>query len=402
MLCMAETPWLTIIGLGEDGLNGLSDASREALARAELVMGAARHLALVPGLPCDLLEWPVPFADGIDLLLAQRGRRVVVLASGDPFWFGAGSSVTRHLDRQEWCALPAPSTFSLAAAALGWPLQHVLCLGLHAAPLTRLRPHLVRGARVVVLLRDGGAVGDLAAYLAGLGFGASRLHVMEALGGPRARTRSIRAADYDLGDVAHPVAVGLEVAGAGRALPSVAGREDGFFDHDGQITKQAVRALTLAALAPVPGELLWDIGLGSGSVSIEWLLAHPRTEAIGFEADPRRAARATANAAALGVDRLKVVKARAPEGLEGQPLPNAVFIGGGLSEALLTRLWAILPKGVRLVANAVTLESEALLGQWQARAGGTLTRLEISDAVPLGSKRGWRAAYPIVQWRGGT
>lgn len=399
MLCMAETPWLTIIGLGEDGLNGLSDASREVLAQAELVTGAKRHLALVPNLSCEVLEWPVPFADGIDFLLAQRGRRVVMLASGDPFWFGAGSSVTRHLGRQEWRALPAPSTFSLAAAALGWPLQNVVCLGLHAAPLTRLRPHLARGARVLVLLRDGAAVGELAAYLAGLGFGASALHVMEALGGTGARTRSVVAADYDLGDVSHPVAVGLEVAGAGRALPSVAGRDDGFFDHDGQITKQAVRALTLAALAPAPGELLWDIGLGSGSVSIEWLLAHPRLEAIGFEADPRRAARATANAAALGVDRLKVVEARAPQGFEGQPLPDAVFIGGGLSEALLTRLWAILPKGVRLVANAVTLESEALLGQWQSAAGGTLTRLEISEATALGSKRGWRAAYPIVQWR---
>lgn len=399
MFCMAETPWLTIIGLGEDGLNGLSGASRDALAQAEIVMGAARHLALLPGLSCEVLEWPVPFADGIDMLLAQRGRRVVMLASGDPFWFGAGSSVTRHLARQEWCAIPAPSTFSLAAAALGWPLQTVSCMGLHAAPLTRLRPYLARGARVLVLLRDGAAVGELAGYLTQRGFGASLLHVMEALGGPRARLRTVLAADYDLGDVSHPVVVGLEVAGAGKALPCVAGRADDFFDHDGQITKQAVRALTLAALAPVPGELLWDIGLGSGSVSIEWLMAHPQMEAIGFEADPRRAARALANAAALGVDRLKLVEALAPEGLDSQPLPDAVFIGGGLSEALLTRLWEILPKGVRLVANAVTLESESLLVQWQARAGGRLMRLEISDAVPLGSKHGWRAAYPIVQWR---
>ena len=399
MLCMAEAPWLTIIGLGEDGLNGLSDASREALAQAALVMGAARHLALLPDLPCEVVEWPVPFADGIALLLAQRGRRVVMLASGDPFWFGAGSSVARHLARQEWRALPAPSSFSQAAAALGWPLEQVTCLGLHAAPLSRLRPHLAQGARVLVLVRDGAAVGEVAGYLTGLGFGTSTLHVMEALGGPRERLRSMQAGGYALSDVCHPVAVALEVAGAGRALPVVAGRADGFFDHDGQITKQAVRALSLAALAPVPGELLWDIGLGSGSVSIEWLLAHPRLEAIGFEADPVRAARALRNAASLGVDRLRVVEARAPAGLEGQPLPDAVFIGGGLSDGLLRDLWRILPQGVRVVANAVTLDSEALLAQWHAQAGGTLTRLELSEATPLGRKRGWRAAYPIVQWR---
>jgi len=397
---MARAPWLTIIGLGEDGPSGLSDASHDALMQAEFVAGAARHLALLPDLSCEVMEWPVPFADGIAQLLAQRGRRVVMLASGDPFWFGAGSSITQHLARDEWRALPAPSTFSLAAAALGWPLEHVPCLGLHAAPLSRLRPHLARGARAVVLLRDGPAVAELAAYVTALGFGDSDLHVMEALGGPRARLRKVRAADYALADVAHPVAVGVQVAGGGQALPCVPGREDALFAHDGQITKQAIRALTLAALAPAPGQLLWDIGLGSGSVSIEWLLAHPQCEAIGFEADATRAARALENARALGVDRLKLVEARAPEGLEGQPLPDAVFIGGGLSEALLSQLWQVLPQGVRVIANAVTLESEALLSHWHAQTGGTLTRLDLSEAAPLGRKRGWRAAYPIVQWRG--
>lgn len=397
---MADAPWLTIIGLGEDGLSGLTDASREALERAELVAGAARHLALLPDPGCEVMEWPVPFADGIAPLLAQRGRRVVMLASGDPFWFGAGSSITRHLSAGEWRALPVASSFSLVAAALGWPLEQVACLGLHAAPLARLRPHLARGARAIVLLRDGAAVGDLAVWLAGLGFGASTLHVMEAMGGPRERIRSVRAGDYALADVTHPVAVTLEVAGNGAALPGVPGRADSFFSHDGQITRPAIRAMTLAALAPVAGERLWDIGLGSGAVSIEWLLAHPRCSAIGFEVDPARAARAAQNAAALGVERLRIVQASAPEGLDGQPLPDAVFIGGGLSDALLAHLWRILPEGVRVVANVVTLESEALLGAWQARVGGSLMRLEMAEAAPLGGKRGWRAAYPIVQWRG--
>ena len=394
-----NAPWLTIVGLGEDGLNGLSDASRDALLGAELVMGAARHLAILPELTCEVLEWPVPFADGIALLLAQRGRRVVLLASGNPFWFGAGSSVARHLARWEWVALPGPSTFALAAAELGWSLETLACLGLHAAPLSRLRPHLAVGTRALVLLRDGAAVGDLAAYLAGLGFGATRLHVMEALGGPRARVRAVIAAEYALEDVMHPVSVGLEVAGQGAAVPVASGLPDEMFAHDGQITKRAVRALSLSALAPRAGELLWDIGAGSGSVGIEWLLAHPRMRAIGFEMDAVRAARARENAHALGVDRLAVIEGRVPDVLQGQPLPDAVFIGGGVTDAVLARLWEMLPQGVRVVANAVTLESEALLMQWHARAGGDLMRLEVLQAAPLGTKRGWRAAYPIVQWR---
>ena len=389
-------PWLTLVGLGEDGPDGLSLASREALARADLVAGAARHLELVRP-QTEILVWPVPFADGIAALRAHRGRRVVMLVSGDPFWFGAGTSVTKHLARDEWQAIPAPSTFGWAASALGWPLESTVTLGLHAAPLTRLRPHLAKGTRALVLLRDGAAVGELAEYLRALGWGETTLHVLEALGGPRARHRVTKAADYALDDVAHPVAVGLEVAGQGMALPRGFGLPDSVFDHDGQITKRPVRALTLSALAPVAGESLWDIGAGSGSISIEWLLAHPTTQATAFEADPTRAARARANAAALGVDRLHVIEGRAPDVLAGPP-PDAVFIGGGLSDALLEHLWDILPAGVRVVANAVTLESEATLAHWHASVGGSLLRVDLAEAAPLGSKRGWRASYPIVQW----
>ncbi len=391
-------PWLTIIGLGEDGPDGLPPASHAALAAAEVVTGAARHLALLPGIGAARLQWPVPFTDGIPALLALRGRRVVMLASGDPFWFGAGSSVTRHLTPGEWRALPAPSTFALVAARLGWALEAVTCLGLHAAQLTRLRPHLAPGARVIVLTRDGAAVGDLAAYLEAEGFGASGLTVLEAVGGPRERVRKVTAAECDLTDVAHPVAVALTVAGGGRVMPCATGLPDDFFEHDGQITKRPVRALTLSALAPRPGERLWDIGAGSGSVGIEWLLAHPTCEAIAIEADAARALRLAENAARLGVDRLDVVTGAAPTALEGLAAPDAVFIGGGLSELLLTALWAVLSPGCRVVANAVTLESEALLTDWQARAGGTLLRIELSEAAPLGTRRSWRAAYPVVQW----
>lgn len=361
-------------------------------------MGAARHLALLPGLSAPSWQWPVPFSDGVPMVLAQRGRNVVALVSGDPFWFGAGSSLTRDLAPGEWIAHPAPSTFGLAAARLGWALQDCACLGLHAAPVQRLRPHLAPGRHVLALMRNGGAVAGLAAYLVERGFGASTLHVLEALGGPRERVRSVEALALDFTDIRHPVAVGIAVAGSGYALPVKSGLSDDLFDHDGQITKSPLRALTLSALAPRAGEHLWDLGAGSGSVSIEWLLAHPANTACAVEADDARADRARANALALGVDRLHVVNGRAPAVLPDGPAPDAVFVGGGLSAALLDALWQRLAPGTRLVANAVTLESEALLALWHAKRGGTLLRIELADAAPLGTRRGWRARYPVVQW----
>ncbi len=394
----ARNPWLTIIGIGEDGPAGLSEASRIAIANAEIVIGARRHLDLLPDLPCPAQAWPVPFDTGI--LAEARGKRVVMLASGDPFWFGAGSVATRSLAAGEWRAHPAPSTFALAASRLGWPLEQVECLALHAAPITRLRPRIVPGVRAIILVRDGAAALDFGRYLTGLGFGPSRIRVLEALGGPRERIRDTDAANLRFDDIAHPVALAVTFAGGGRCLPQASGIPDDWFDHDGQITKRPVRALTLSALAPRPGELLWDIGAGSGSIGIEWLLAHPSTRAMGFERDPVRAARARDNAAMLGVDRLTVVTGEAPAILDGQPLPDAIFVGGGLSDGLLTWLTTHLPAGTRMVANAVTLESEALLAHWHAERGGTLLRIELSEAAPLGDRRGWRAGYPVVQWGG--
>lgn len=397
---MSEVPqdaWLTIVGIGEDGWAGLSEVARAALAEAEVVTGAARHLGLVPGLSAECRTWPVPFESGLDGLVALRGRRVVLLASGDPFWFGAGSVVTRGLDASEWIAHPGPSTFTLAASRLGWPIEATSCLGLHAAPLARLRPYLAPGQRAIVLLRDGAAVAGLAGYLVEQGFGASCLSVLEALGDPRERIRHVRAEACALAGIAHPVAVGIDCAGAGKVMARASGRDDAWFAHDGQISKRPIRALALSALAPRPGELLWDIGTGSGSIAIEWLLAHRDMRAIGFEADPERAARAMANAAALGADHLSIVEGAALEMLDGQACPDAVFVGGGLDEALLRRL-RCLSEGTRIVAHAVTLETEALLAGAHAEIGGSLLRIELSQAAPLGSRRGWKAHYPLVQW----
>ncbi|MFS4439108.1 precorrin-6y C5,15-methyltransferase (decarboxylating) subunit CbiE [Paracoccaceae bacterium GXU_MW_L88] len=396
---MADAPWLTIVGLGEDGPDGLPPASRAALEAAEVVMGAPRHLALLPEIAAEVIPWPVPFAEGIPLLLQQKPRRVVMLASGDPFWFGAGTSVAKHLAPGEWRALPGVSTFALAAAELGWPLETTPCFGLHAAPLSRLKPHLAPGARAIVLLRDGAAVRALADYLTEEGFGASALTILESLGGPRQRVTRAQADALPQTDFAHPVCAAVEMAG-GTALPLASGRPDAVFAHDGQITKRPVRALTLSALAPRPFEHLWDIGGGSGSIAIEWLLAHPTLTATSIEADPERVARIAENAARLGVDRLAVVTGRAPEALAGLAPPDAVFIGGGLSAKLLETLEKILASGTRIVANAVTLESEALLIGAQARLGGDLLRIDLSTPTEIGTKRGWKASFPILQWSG--
>ncbi|WP_299945604.1 precorrin-6y C5,15-methyltransferase (decarboxylating) subunit CbiE [uncultured Ruegeria sp.] len=395
---MSEAPWLTVLGLGEDGLDGLPPASRQALDRAEVVMGPPRHLSLIPNSTAERIEWPAPFADGLPILTGLRGRQTVVLASGDPFWFGAGSVIARNFDAAEWIALPGQSTFSLAAARLGWPLENTLTFGLHAAPLTRLRPHLAPGLRAILLLRDGKAVAELATYLGETGFADCALHVMEALGGPRERARSVSLTEALLGTFEHPVCVGIDVAGEGRAFPKASGKPDDIFETDGQITKRPIRALTLSALAPQRGEHLWDIGGGTGSISIEWLMCDPTLTATTIEPRADRAERIRRNANALGQDRLRVKHGTAPEALIDLDLPDAVFIGGGLSADLLNWLHANLRSGTRLVANAVTLESEALLAGWHDKQGGDLLRIELAQASPLGPRRGWKSAYPVVQW----
>lgn len=385
---MAE-PWLTIIGLGEDGPEGLSPASQAALSAASVIFGGPRHLDLI-GAGDKRKPWPIPFDP--TPVLAFRGQPTVVLASGDPFWFGAGGSLMPHLQPGEWVSHPAPSTFQLATNRLGWRLEEVHCLGLHAAPFVRLRPVLGKGVRVICTLRDGAAVADLARWLQENGHPNACLTVLERLGG---RHERITQGLPDTA-IAAPVSAAIEATDPG--LPRAPGLPDDLFQHDGQITKRPVRALTLSALAPRHGETLWDIGAGSGSVGIEWLLAGgARVEAL--EADTTRAARARGNVEAFGLlHRHRLTEARAPEGLATLPTPDAVFIGGGASEALLSACWDLMPPGTRLVMNAVTLETEALVLDWSARQGGHLLKIELSETAPIGRKRGWKSALPILQW----
>jgi len=395
---MTDNPWITIVGLGEDGPDGLPPASRKAIEGADHVMGPPRHLALMDDLNANTVEWPTPFADGIEVLQRLEGQKVAVLASGDPFWFGAGSVIARHFTPEEWTCLPGPSSFSLTASALGWAIDKTICLGLHAAPLTRMRPYLVPGVQMIITLRDGQAVMETAAYLDRLGFGESQLSVLERLGGPQQRVTHTTAAQIE-GAFQHPVTLAIKVAGAGDALPRCSGISDGFFETDGVMTKRPIRAMTISALAPKPGEILWDIGGGSGSIAVEWLLSDASTRAICIETREDRLGFIRANADALGVDRIDMVHGSAPKALERLSKPDAVFVGGGLSEDLISYLETH-TKGVRMVANAVTLEGEALLGQLHQNKGGDLMRIDLSHAAPMGAKRGWNAAYPIVQWSG--
>ncbi len=344
----------------------------------------------------DKRPWPVPFA--LAPVLALRGQRVAVLASGDPFWFGAGGSLARDLAPGEWRSFPGPSVFSLVAARKGWRLEEVSCHGLHAAPLSRLRPGLAPGARLIVTLRDGKAPAALVAYLVEAGFSASLVTFFTHVGGPEERVIATTAGEFDEAVTEDLVVAAVEIRGAGRAATLATGRADDLFEHDGQITKRPIRALALSALAPRAGEMLWDIGTGSGSVAIEWLLSHPAMRAIGVEADATRAGRARGNAARLGVDQLEIREGRALDVLPALPRPDAVFIGGGADDNLLNALWACLPQGVRVVAHGVTLETETLLAAWHGAKGGQLLRIELAEAAPLGRKRGWKSSFPVVQW----
>ena len=386
-------PWLIIIGIGEDGLAGLSEASRNALKKAEIVFGGERHLALAD-IGARGRPWPVPF--DVAPVLARRGRPTAVLASGDPFWHGVGGSLAPHLQPSEWIAHPAPSTFSLAAARLGWRLEDVICLGLHAAPFERLVPLLARGAPIICLVRDGKAARDLAAWLTARGWGASRWWTLSALGGSREHIAESRADNFSGDLVASPLAIALQAEGEA-GLSRASGLADDLFAHDGQITKRPMRALALSALGPRPGEMLWDIGAGSGSISVEWALAGGN--AIAIEARDDRAANIRDNAAAFGLThKIAVVAGSAPAALSGLEKPDAVFIGGGLDASMFDGLWPLLPDGARLVAHAVTLETEALLSALHDRHGGQMVRIEISHAAPLGRLRSWQAARPVVQW----
>ncbi len=395
----ARDAWLTLVGVGEDGVEGLAPAARAAIAAAALVVGGARHLALArPLLRAETLPWPHPMSDAFPAILARRGRPVAVLASGDPLWFGVGTALARLLPAHELRCLPAPSSISLACARLGWSVQDTGVVSLCGRPAATLRPWLQPTARLVVLSADADTPREVASLLVAHGVPAATLHVMEALGGPRERVRTTPAHAFALTGLDPLNLVAVEVGPAAPGLSLAPGLPDALFEHDGQITKSEVRAATLAALAPRRGELLWDIGCGSGSVAVEWLLCNPTLRAAALDARPDRAARAARNAASLGVPRLDVRVGAAPHALAGLPPPDAVFLGGGAAApGTIEAAWSALPPGGRLVANSVTMETDAVLLLARARLGGTLTRIGIERLDRLGTMHAFRPALAVTQ-----
>ncbi|MND72103.1 Precorrin-6Y C(5,15)-methyltransferase [decarboxylating] [compost metagenome] len=392
------SPWLTVVGIGEDGFSGLGKNARRALLGASRVFGGQRQLDLLPHcIRAARQLWPSPFS--LQPVLALRGEPVCVLASGDPMFFGVGASLARQLDADEMNVLPMPSSCALAAARLGWPLQEVTTLSVVARPLSALNAHLYSGVRLLVLSNDGSSPAAIAALLRERGFGPSRIQVFEHLGGSAERCLEGTAGHWPHSDIADLNLVAIECLAAPDAprLSPLAGLPDAAFEHDGQLTKRDVRAITLARLAPQPGELLWDVGAGSGSIGIEWMRAHPSCRALAIESDEGRQQLIEHNRDALGVPGLQLIRGRAPQALEGLERPDAIFIGGGVTrEGVLQHCWAQLRPGGRLVANAVTLQSELTLVNWREQHGGELTRIHIAQAQPLGEFDTWRQALPIT------
>ncbi|MGW4466162.1 precorrin-6y C5,15-methyltransferase (decarboxylating) subunit CbiE [Micromonospora sp. NPDC004704] len=405
---------VTVVGIGADGWAGLTGAARAAIRSAEVLLGSARQLALLPvdltgsvgasaAAPFDQerIAWPSPMLPALPGLLDAHGERAVcVLASGDPMFYGVGTTLTRLLGPERVRVLPHPSSVSLACARLGWPADEVEVVSLVGRAVDRLHRSVHPNRRLLVLSADGATPAAVAALLTDRGYGGSALTVLESLGGPDERIRVGTASGWDEPTGAlNIVAVHCHADPDAAVRPLVPGLPDDAYEHDGQLTKREIRAVTLARLAPIPGQLLWDVGGGAGSIAIEWLRTHPSCRAVAIEREPARADRIAVNAAALGVPELHVVRGAAPEALAGLEAPDAIFVGGGVTvPGLLDRCWEALRPGGRLVVNAVTLESERVVTDAYDRLGGDLIRLAVQRAAPVGNFTGWRPMLPVTQW----
>jgi len=396
---MSVDPWLHIVGIGEDGLDGLLPATRAVVEAAEVIVGAERHHDLAQGVGAERIAWPSPFDALIDTLNGLRGRRVVVLATGDPLWFSVGARIGREINPTEITYHPQLSAFQLAAARMGWSLADVETLTVHGRPVEQMIAFIQPDARLLILTTGSETPGQIAAFLTERGFGRSTMTVLAHMGGESEARFDGLAEGWDHEVPAfNTLAVECIAAPDAALLPRVPGLSDDLFRHDGTMTKQEVRAATLAKLMPMRGALLWDIGTGCGSVAVEWMRAARYARAIGIEPRADRRALAAANALALGAPKLALVDGRVPAALDGLPAPDAVFIGGGLSRETFDAAWAALRPLGRMVCNAVTLESEAVLLALHKELGGHLVKLSVNRAEPVGGLTGWRPLMPVIQW----
>ncbi|MEM6322238.1 MAG: precorrin-6y C5,15-methyltransferase (decarboxylating) subunit CbiE [Pseudomonadota bacterium] len=392
-------PWLHIVGIGEDGMTGLSPATRAVIDAAEVIVGGPRLQALVDQPDAERVEWPSPFDAMLGRLEDMRGRRVVILVTGDPLWFSVGAKLGHAFEAKELVFHPQISAFQLAAVRMGWSLADVETLTVHGRPVEQMIAFIQPDARLLILTTDEQTPGQIARFLVERGFGKSQMTVLAAMGGPDEARFDGVAETWNVDVPAfNTLAVQCNAAPNAALQPRVPGLPDALFQHDGTMTKQEVRAATLAKLMPMRGALLWDIGTGCGSVAVEWMRAARYARAIGIEPRADRRAMAAANALALGVPRLALIDGEAPGACEGLEAPDAIFIGGGLSREVFDHAWGMLKPLGRMVANAVTLESEARLFELYAAHGGTLTKLSVHRADPVGPLTGWRPLMPVTQW----
>ncbi|NQV55925.1 MAG: precorrin-6y C5,15-methyltransferase (decarboxylating) subunit CbiE [Rhodospirillales bacterium] len=395
-------PWLTVIGIGDDGIDGLNSIARTALDGADVLVGGSRHLGMVAEDGRPRIEWKKPLASTIEEIIERRGQSVAVLATGNPMWYGIGATLSRSMDPGELCIIPAPSAFSLAASRLGWALADVECLTVHGRSIDRVRYFLNPDARLIILSNDGETPYEIGRILTDTGFGDSELNVLTHMSGPLEEIITTKARAWGKRPVADLNTIAVHCVADGDYVPlsSVPGLPDDAFTHDGQLTKREIRSASIAALAPFPGQTLWDIGAGSGSIAIEWMRSCPRAAAIAVERNAARAANIRDNAMSLGVPDLQIVVAEAAAALDTLAAPDAVFIGGGLSTPeIIEKCWNALKPGGRLVANSVTFEGEHVLMDWTEKCDGELVRFEISRSGKLGQFNGWEPMKPVTQLR---
>ena len=390
--------WLHIIGIGEDGLEGLTPATRAVVEAAEVIVGGERHHELAKGVGAERFSWPSPFDALIDTLMEQRGKRVVVLASGDPLWYSVGARIGRTIDPAEIVYHPQVGAFQLAAARMGWSMADLETLTVHGRPVEQMIAYIQPDQRLLILTTGEETPAQIAAFLTVRGFGKSRMTVLANMGGEdEARFDGVAESWTHEVPPFNTLAVECVAAPDAALLPRVPGLADELFQHDGTMTKQEVRAATLAKLMPMRGALLWDIGCGCGSVAVEWIRAARYARAIGIEPRADRRAMAAANALALGAPKLELIEGLVPDALAGLAAPDAIFIGGGLSREVFMAAWEALRPLGRLVANAVTLESEAELIALHREFGGQLVKLQIMRVEPIGNLNGWKPLRPVTQ-----
>ncbi|MDF2366124.1 precorrin-6y C5,15-methyltransferase (decarboxylating) subunit CbiE [Sneathiella sp.] len=396
------TAWLSIIGIGEEGLENTPPTARQAIESATLLVGGERHLAMLPDDGRERKSWSSPLMVLVEEIMARRGEKICILATGDPMHYGIGVTFAKRLPAEELAVFPALSAFSLAAARLGWDLSRTEQITLHGRPLELLIPHLAPGSNILALSDTGKTPSDVAELLKSLGMEKTEMSVLEHMGGTAEKIHHGTAQDFATRTFRDLNTIALQCPSdvAAQLYSRTSGLPDHAFNHDGQITKQEIRAATLSALGPFPGELLWDVGAGSGSIAVEWMRCHPANRAIAIEPRDDRQSLIEANCRKLGVPQLKLIKGSAPEALADLSTPDAIFIGGGLSrDNVFEACWTSLKQGGRLVSNAVTIEGEQRLFDIHDQHGGTLTRLNISRAEKIGDFTSWKPFRQVTQIR---